>query len=134
MANQTKEPDGLTNKAITKLLFPHGSDDMETKQPDTAKGAIEENEEMEPEPTDTQLLELAIYGKHQEVIHQDSDAMEDQEHVDVHIGTNDYPPSLPSSKSDGYLASDPPSSSSSSSSSDGTHDTNELVAKLSNNE
>ena len=109
MANQTK-PDGLTNDAITKLLFPSGPGGMETEPTNTATDPMEvEIEDTEPEPTDAQLMGSAIHGKHQEVIHQDSDAMEDQEHADFHIGTNDYPPSLPpsESESEGYLASDP---------------------------
>ncbi len=126
MANQNMETDSINGN------------DMETEPPDTAT-AMEDNAEMDSEPTDAQLLGSAIHGKHQAVIHQESDAMEDQEHADVYIGTNDYPPSLPSSDTEEFSASDQPSSSSSSSvssssSSDGTHDTNELVAKLTNNQ
>ena len=148
--NQAKKaPKGLTNKAISKLLFPTGPDNMEieeeTEPTDTTmeeeRGDVEAMDS--EEPTDAHLLGSAVYGKHQQVIHQDSDAMEDQEHQDIYIGTKEYPPSLPSSESESHSAADPSSSSTSSSStsssstdssSNGSHDTAELMAKLSNNQ
>jgi hypothetical protein len=75
------------------------------------------------EPSDAALLHAAI-AVLPPSIKADSDAMEDDEHKEVYIGT--LPPLPPSS-------SEPSSSSSSSYTSGGTKDTQELIQKLSTN-
>jgi hypothetical protein len=86
--------------------------------------------EIETEPTDAQVIGYAIHRK-QEAIHPAEDAMEDQEHSIIGIGSD-----TPSDSTASYSSPSDPSSlsnSSSSSSSNGTHDTAELMSKLSTN-
>ena len=140
----------LSSSEIHDLPFP-GPDTMEESnnpttmeieaEPTDAQDTMEESNdpttmEIEAEPTDAQVIGYAIHRK-QEAIHPDEDAMEDQEHLIIGIGS-DAPsdstasyssPSDPSSSSNSSSSN----SSSSSSSSSGTHDTAELVSKLSNN-
>jgi hypothetical protein len=77
------------------------------------------------EPSDIQLLRAAMNGPRQETLEQDPDAMEEDQHQVVHLGTYPGLPPLPPSSS---------SSSSSSSATSGTSkDTQELAEKLRNN-
>jgi hypothetical protein len=77
------------------------------------------------EPSDIQLLRAAMNGPRQERLEQDPDAMEEDQHQVVHLGTYPGLPPLPPSSS---------SSSSSSSATSGTSkDTQELAEKLRNN-
>jgi hypothetical protein len=73
--------------------------------------------------SDAQLLRASLAGYRQDTIEEEDDAMEDDQHEVIHLGTYNSLPPLPSSSSE----------SSSSSSSDTTHDTVELTQKLRSN-
>jgi hypothetical protein len=75
------------------------------------------------ELSDAQLLRASLAGYRQDTIEEEDDAMEDDQHEVIHLGTYNSLPPLPSSSSE----------SSSSSSSDTTHDTVELTQKLRSN-
>ena len=90
-----------------------------------------EPEEME---TDAQILRAALSRKPKEAIQQDSDAMEEDEHGIIHIGSSQSSPSTdPSSPSSSSSSSTSSSESSSSSSSGESQDTQELLNKLRTN-
>jgi hypothetical protein len=75
-------------------LPPDANDDNAS----TNNAATDDNYEMETDqPTDTQLLGSALSAPKRAAIHQDSDAMEDDEHTAVYIGDN---PSLEESSDD----------------------------------
>jgi hypothetical protein len=82
------------------------------------------------EPSDIQLMRAAIRGPKEETLEQDSDAMEEDQHSTIHLGTYPGLPPLPPSSSEPSSSS---SSSSSSSASGISHDTQELAQKLRSN-
>jgi hypothetical protein len=91
-----------------------------------------EPEEME---TDPQILRAALSRKTKEAIQQDSNAMEEDEHGIIHIGSSQSSQSTdPSSPSSSSSSSTSSSESSSSSSSGESQDTQELLNKLRTNQ
>ena len=76
------------------------------------------------EPSDIQLLRAAMNGTRQMTIKEDPDAMEEDQHQAIQLGTNGLPP-LPSSSSSSY--------SSSLTTSGTSKDTQELAEKLRSN-
>jgi hypothetical protein len=113
----TNEKVVLSSDEIHNILFPHGSgtEDME----------MESNE-----PTEAQAIGTVI-NRQKAAIYPNADAMEDQDHSIIGIGSD--PPSSDTETSD-PTSSSSSSSESSSSSSEGSHDTAELVQRLSNNQ
>jgi hypothetical protein len=112
------------------------SDDMEEEEHEVMQIVqvattedIPTNEEPEETMTDAQIIGAALSRKPKEAIEPDSDAMEEEEHEVVHIGSSSEDLSESSTSS-----SSSSSSASSSSSSDGSsQDTQELINKLSSN-
>jgi hypothetical protein len=121
--------------------FKEGSKDTE----ESAKAADQENDTSSQEPSDVsnfleeaptayQLLGAALAAPLPETIYEDSDAMEEDEHEAVYIGTLPPLPSSTESSSNEDPSTETSSSSSSSASSDDTHDTQELAEKLRKNQ